>query len=262
MKLRQGRIVRATAAVTGMVLVLGGANAVAAEQATDKGAVTQAGRAVFTDAEIEVLDGLLLGVGPFAEKIGSDVAAVIPAERYDDYVQEATAFREDLVAARPREVRAALSQIASGNVNRVEQGISAIGETLIEYGQEVTQEAVDRGELDESVIAAITDPAGTVTPNVCTPLTFCAVALVVYAAVAVHNTAAVTALAAVVIGAWTWCGVTSGCSAATEVAGVQADDRVRYERLVSHVARSAAAAVDAPAVERVPVHGLRGTSQR
>ncbi len=241
-KMGMTRAKRRVAVPAMLALLVGGSMTAAHGTGTEDATLSAVADGTFTAEEIDVVDGLIFGTGDFADEIGNSLETAMDRKEFSAYEAEAAELRDELLAENPREVRAALDQITSGNVNHVESGLKSLGDTMVAFAEEQTDEAIARGDIDAATVEQIADGSGEVSPNVCTPATFCAIGWALYAAVVAHNTVAVTGLAAVVVGGYLWCGIETGCSAGAGTASQRgATDTVAYERFISLTTRAAAA---------------------
>lgn len=190
-------------------------------------------------SDIEIIDGLVFGIGVFAYDIGNSLEGAFPDEELEIYISEAVKFRGKLFDEHPEELKHAVEGIRSGNVNYVESSLEGLAKLILKYANQdkTNQEAGEGTKLD-----VYASHASKVAPKVCTPYTFCAVALAVYALVLVHNSVGVTALAAVVVGGYLWCGVATGCGKSSR--SVSGNNEVRaYERFIANATKLASYAV-------------------
>lgn len=175
-----------------------------------------------SDRENQLFDALVLGQGELASELG------IAAPEDLDATATSEAKAEFLRNYGP-EAKAALSKIDSGDVNKTEQGMDELHQLLVDFSGEGSEDSENNSGEDN-----------TVEPMVCTPVTGCALPVYLYAALAVHNTVAVTAFAGVVVGAWKEAAITNGTQAAQGAGAVlnpatTTDDK---ERLVGAVTRA------------------------
>ncbi|WP_126412142.1 hypothetical protein [Actinomyces slackii] len=148
----------------------------------------------------QVVKGLMYGVGPVAEEIGFEIQ--LPESISEqEYVNAVDHTVNDLIATRSNEIHSAVTLIKSDDPLEVEKGLDALAQVGISYAEEKMPEVVDQEPQPAACGAAV----------VC----------VAYLAAAVHNTVAITAFGAVVIGAavyagaWLWGPASAKVSAAT-----------------------------------------------
>ena len=183
-----------------------------------------------SSTDVEVVDGVLFGIGPFAEAIENDISTMFssPTELAAIEAKIVTS-RDAFVIAKGREVDAAVDKIRSGSVNAVAAGLKDLGLAFNAY--------IDDTYTTEELEAAVEDAGGVEVVPMCGVVAVCAaaVAVVAYAAVVVHNALAVTAAAGVVVSLFLWCGAWVGCGKAA--AADEGGDRVKHEKFVAHVTR-------------------------
>lgn len=143
-------------------------------------------------AERDILGGLLFGIGDFAAEIGNEITqfrGITEAE----YRAQTEAILDGFIAARGPELKPVLADLRSGEIHRVETGLTDLSQLYIDYLETV---------LKPDQYAAAVQGADPIT-------TACglAVVCVFYAAAAVHNTVVITGVAAVALAVWKACGV-------------------------------------------------------
>jgi len=163
--------------------------------------------AVVTDRELVL--GLVFGVGEIADELGT-TASVVSGEDADGvlYEEQAQVAAADFLAYSGDGAAEALDLIRSGDPVDVLDGLEVLG-----------------SEIDTFVEARVGDPSGGATIAACGIAVVC----VAYAAAAVHNTVALTAVAAVLIGAALWCGAWKWCSTSSTAASVGAREQFAVE---------------------------------
>ncbi|MDN6158845.1 MAG: hypothetical protein L0J13_12990, partial [Brevibacterium sp.] len=174
----------------------------------------------------EMLLGLVYGDGPVANELGitqqrpSEISEADYRKALDTSVDE---LLTDSQYASP--VARALNSIRSDDPRVIEDGLDQLGEVVIE---QVETNVNKDPELKAEVEKAKSE--GEVDTQACGVAVVC----VAYAAAAVHNTVAVTGLAAVVVGAALWAGTWkwTGKANAIEPQG----DSTKREVLVSEIA--------------------------
>lgn len=177
-----------------------------------------------TAEDREIVGGLLFGIGDFAEETNNSVV-IEDAELRQDYEEGATKSLDGFLESKGEDIADPLDDLKSGEVNRVNEGLDSVAQIYTEHvkdtvGEEAFAEAADEQGLSTAACGA-------------------AIACVAYAALAVHNTVAVTALAAAVVGGAVACGVWwVDCSANS--AGVRAAEAdAAAEEFVADVTRKA-----------------------
>lgn len=160
----------------------------------------------YTEGQIEVLDAVIFGQGDLSKEAG------IQSIDFSGFENEYYEIRRNLYSENIDLLKDSADKISSGNVNTVHSGMDDLTEHLV---------SISKSDLNNNGSE----------PMVCTPVTGCAIGWYLYAGVVVHNTVAVTALAAVAAANWTWCGITNKqCKAALENSGIQSSEMSRVEQ--------------------------------
>jgi SdpC family antimicrobial peptide len=174
-------------------------------------------------AEQEILNGLLFGIGDFAAQTGNEITqfqGITEAE----YQAQAAVVLDGFTEAHGSELKPVLADLQSGNINRVETGLNDLAQLYSGYLEALI------GPEDYAALQRSQDPA----PTACGVAVVC----VAYAAAAVHNTVAITGLAAVVVGGAVACGVWwVDCGLSAQ----QNTSRAETEYFVAEVTRAAKA---------------------
>ncbi|WP_162621783.1 hypothetical protein [Microbacterium suaedae] len=197
----------ATIAAAAVVLVGGGGITAATANTTEP-----------TDRE--VVQGLLFGNGEFASEVNNEVVIEDSAVRaeYEQGIEEAL---DEFLDAESDAVAGYANDIRSGDINRVDAGLDGLAETYMAHAEET---------VGEEALAAVAEEQG-VTPQACGVAVVC----VAYAAVAVHNTVALTALAGAVVGAAVACGAWWVDCTANSAAVTTQNSRAAQEQFVAEV---------------------------
>ena len=168
--------------------------------------------------------GAAVGTGDFAEEVNNDVVIDDAAARAD-YEQGVDDVLDEFIAAEGDNVAGYVADIRSGDINRVDVGLDGLAETYTAHVKDTAgEEAIEAAAADQGI-----------SPQACGV----AIACVAYAALAVHNTVAVTALAAAVVGAAVACGAWwVDCAANSAAVSIQ-NSRAAQENFVADVAVAA-----------------------
>ncbi|HXH36201.1 MAG TPA: hypothetical protein VNJ54_17620 [Plantibacter sp.] len=213
---------------TAIALVLGyGLAAPAAYAAPSASAKGEAGQDL-TAKDIELIDGLLFGIGPAAKEFGNSIDTLFSDDELVTVQGYIESTRTAFVDAKSTEVKAAVDELRSGSVNSTQAGIDGLSGAFNEH----ISETYTAEEL-ENAVETVGDVQ--VVP-MCGAVAACAAAVVVvvYAGAIVHNAAAITAAGAVVVSVYLWCGAWVGCGRAAASSG---EERVQEEKFLANATR-------------------------
>lgn len=215
-------IVAAVALVLGFGLVAPAAHAEVSSSAGDGHSEN------LTTKDIELIDGLLFGVGPAAKEFGTSIDTRFTGDdlaTIEGYVEET---RSAFIESKSEEVKAAIGMLRSGSVNATRSGIDAMSGAFNEY--------ISETYTDEELEDAVENVGDVQVVPMCGAVAVCAAAVVVvvYAGAIVHNAAAITAAGAVVVSVYLWCGAWTGCGRAAAADG---EERVKEEKFLANATR-------------------------
>ncbi|WP_141692747.1 hypothetical protein [Leifsonia xyli] len=229
---KKGEILAAVS-ILALVLTSVASPASAVEQSTVAMDSTSAGSSLMTAVDVQIIDGVLFGMGPVADSLGNSVSALFSSP--DDLaIVEANlqSARDAFLEVKEPEADAAVEKIRSGSVNTVTAGLEQLGQSFNDYIKETYTE--------EELASAVQNYGGVAVVPMCGVVAACAaaVAVAVYAGVIVQNAAAITAATAVVVAAALWCGAWTWCGRSAPTEG---NERVLQEKFIAHLTRVSAA---------------------